>query len=108
MKAYSVSTNQDLFLHNKEFLRPGWYVLWSVLYALHNYCPGWNKPLLHAHEMTLQAARAMAKQAAQAGDDGTNDILVSDVIRPNELQVWFLAEHLVEMPLVCAVDVAWE
>ena len=64
--------------------------------------------LLQAHEMTLQAARSMAKQAAQAGDDGTNDILVSDVIRPNELQVWFLAEHLVEMPLVRAVDVAWE
>jgi starvation-inducible DNA-binding protein len=64
--------------------------------------------LLQAHEMTLQAARSMAKQAAQAGDDGTNDILVSDVIRPNELQVWFLAEHLVEMPLVCAVDAAWE
>jgi starvation-inducible DNA-binding protein len=64
--------------------------------------------LLQAHEMTLQSARSMAKQAAQAGDDGTNDILVSDVIRPNELQVWFLAEHLVEMPLVCAVDVAWE
>jgi starvation-inducible DNA-binding protein len=64
--------------------------------------------LLHAHELTLQAARSMAKQAAQAGDDGTNDMLVGDVIRPNELQVWFLAEHLVNMPLVRAVDVAWE
>jgi len=64
--------------------------------------------LLQAHEMTLQAARSMAKQAAQVGDDGTNDILVSEVIRPNELQVWFLAEHLVEMPLVRATDIAWE
>jgi len=44
----------------------------------------------------------MAKQAAEAGDDGTNDILVSDVIRTNELQVWFLSEHVVDEPLVRA------
>jgi starvation-inducible DNA-binding protein len=52
--------------------------------------------LLHAHEIILEEARAMARQAAQAGDDGTNDLLVSDVIRTNELQVWFVGEHLVE------------
>src|SRR5438552_10782977 len=51
--------------------------------------------LLEAHEMILKEARTMAKQASDAGDDGTNDLLVSDVIRTNELQVWFLAEHLV-------------
>ena len=62
--------------------------------------------LLEAHEITLQAARSMAKQASEAGDDGTNDLLVSDVIRPNELQVWFLAEHLVDVPLVRANNVA--
>jgi starvation-inducible DNA-binding protein len=44
----------------------------------------------------------MAKLATEAGDDGTNDLLVSDVIRPNELQVWFIAEHLVDVPLVRA------
>ena len=44
----------------------------------------------------------MAKQAVDSGDDGTNDLLVSDVIRTNELQVWFLAEHLVDVPLVRA------
>ena len=44
----------------------------------------------------------MAKLASEAGDDGTNDLLVSDVIRSNELQVWFLAEHLVDVPLVRA------
>jgi starvation-inducible DNA-binding protein len=42
----------------------------------------------------------MAKQAAEAGDDGTNDLLVSDVIRTNELQAWFLAEHLVDVSVV--------
>jgi starvation-inducible DNA-binding protein len=58
--------------------------------------------LLHAHEVILLEARTMAKQAAEAGDDGTNDLLVSDVIKTNELQVWFLATHLVEEPLVRA------
>jgi starvation-inducible DNA-binding protein len=58
--------------------------------------------LLHAHEIVLEEARAMARRAAAAGDDGTNDLLVSDVIRTNELQVWFVAEHVVEMPLVHA------
>jgi starvation-inducible DNA-binding protein len=59
--------------------------------------------LLHAHEIVLKEARTMARRAAEAGDDGTNDLLVSDVIRRNELQVWFVAEHVVEMPLVQAV-----
>ena len=59
--------------------------------------------LLHAHEIVLKEARTMARRAADAGDDGTNDLLVSDVIRSNELQVWFIAEHIVDMPLVHAV-----
>jgi starvation-inducible DNA-binding protein len=59
--------------------------------------------LLHAHEILLKEARTMARQATEAGDDGTNDLLVSDVIRGNEQQVWFVAEHIVEMPLVQAV-----
>jgi starvation-inducible DNA-binding protein len=58
--------------------------------------------LLEAHEMLLKEARTMAAQADEAGDDGTNDLLVSDVIRTNELQVWFLAEHVVDVPLVRA------
>lgn len=59
--------------------------------------------LLHGHEIVLKEARAMARVAAESGDDGTNDLLVSDVIRSNELQVWFVAEHVVQMPLVQAV-----
>ncbi len=58
--------------------------------------------LLEAHETILKEAHTMAKKAADAGDDGTNDLLVSDVIRTNELQVWFLSEHLVDVPLVRA------
>jgi starvation-inducible DNA-binding protein len=56
--------------------------------------------LLHAHEIVLKEARSMARLAAEAGDDGTNDLLVSDVVRGNEKQVWFLSEHVVDVPLV--------
>ena len=58
--------------------------------------------LLHAHEIILRESRAMARIAGEKGDDGTNDLLVSDVVRTNELQVWFLAEHVVATPLVDA------
>ncbi len=58
--------------------------------------------LLHAHELLLEEARAMARKAEKDGDDGTNDLLVSGVIRTNEMQVWFVAEHLVNTPLVHA------
>ena len=50
--------------------------------------------LLHAHEVILLEARAMARDTASAGDVGTNDIIVSDIIRANELQVWFVAQHV--------------
>jgi starvation-inducible DNA-binding protein len=56
--------------------------------------------LLEAHELILKESHEYAKTAADTGDDGTNDLLVSNVIRTNELQVWFLAEHLAAMPVV--------
>ena len=58
--------------------------------------------LLHAHEIILKEARTMARLAANSGDDGSNDLIVSDVIRRNELQAWFVAEHLVHVPLTNA------
>ena len=58
--------------------------------------------LLHAHEIILKEARTMARQASEDGDDGTNDLIVSNVIRTNELEVWFVAEHLVDTPAVRA------
>ena len=58
--------------------------------------------LLHAHEIVLKEARTMARLASEREDDGTNDLLVSDVIRTNELQVWFVAEHVVDTPVVRA------
>jgi len=56
--------------------------------------------LLHAHETVLKEARTMARLAADRDDQGTNDLLVSDVIRTNELQVWFVSEHVVDTPVV--------
>jgi len=56
--------------------------------------------LLEAHEIILKEAREYAKAADERGDDGTNDVIVSDVVRTNEMQVWFLSEHLVDTPVV--------
>jgi starvation-inducible DNA-binding protein len=58
--------------------------------------------LLEAHNLILEAVRAAAQEAADNGDDGTNDLLVSQVLRTNELQVWFLYEHVVDTPLTRA------
>ena len=60
--------------------------------------------LLEAHEMIIKQARTAAKAAADNGDDGTNDLLVSDVLRTNELQVWFVSEHIVDTDLLHADD----
>jgi len=58
--------------------------------------------LLDAHQIIIRDTRKMARRAAELGDDGTNDLLVSEVLRTNELQVWFLSEHLVNVPLIKA------
>ena len=58
--------------------------------------------LLNAHELILKGSHALAEKAQHNGDDGTNDLLISDVIRKNEMQVWFLAEHVVDVPVVRA------
>jgi starvation-inducible DNA-binding protein len=58
--------------------------------------------LLHAHEIILKAAHALAKKSGDNGDDGTNDLMMGDVIRGHEMQVWFLAEHVVDTPVVRA------
>jgi len=50
--------------------------------------------LLDAHEIVLEDARPLAREAAERGDDGTNDLIVSQLVRLNELQSWFVGEHL--------------
>ena len=60
--------------------------------------------LLDAHQVIIRQTRTLARRASELGDDGTNDLLVSEVLRSNELQVWFLSEHLVNVPLVKAEE----
>jgi starvation-inducible DNA-binding protein len=64
--------------------------------------PAMLSRLLEAHETILIEAHDAAARTGQLGDDGTNDLLVSQIIRTGELQAWFLAEHLVDTPLVRA------
>ena len=60
--------------------------------------------LLDAHQVIIREARTLARRASLIGDDGTNDLVVSEVLRSNELQVWFLSEHLVNVPLIRAEE----
>jgi len=60
--------------------------------------------LLDAHQIIIGEVRKLARRASAIGDDGTNDLVVSEVLRRNELQVWFLSEHLVDAPLVKAEE----
>jgi len=62
--------------------------------------------LLDAHQIIIRHSRKLARRAVLLGDDGTNDLVVSGVLRGNELQVWFLSEHLVDVPLVRAKPTA--
>lgn len=58
--------------------------------------------LLDAHQVLVNACRELAERSDKLGDPGTNDLVVSDVLRTNEMQIWFLSEHLVQEPLVHA------
>jgi starvation-inducible DNA-binding protein len=58
--------------------------------------------LLDAHQIIIRECRELAERASKVGDQGTNDLVVSNVLRVNELQAWFVSEHLVETPLVHA------
>lgn len=58
--------------------------------------------LLQAHQIILQECHDIAKRADNSGDDGTNDLAVSDVMRENEQELWFISEHLVDSPLIHA------
>jgi starvation-inducible DNA-binding protein len=62
--------------------------------------PAMLSRLLEAHEIIIEKVRDSIGRTARNGDDGTNDLLMSDVLRTNELQVWFIAEHLVNVPVV--------
>ena len=56
--------------------------------------------LLDAHQLIIRQCRSLAERASKLGDQGTNDMIVSEVLRGNELEAWFLSEHLVDTGLV--------
>jgi starvation-inducible DNA-binding protein len=58
--------------------------------------------LLDAHQRLLKNCHDYADKADESGDDGTNDLIVSQLIRTNEMQVWFVSEHVVDSPLIQA------
>ncbi|WP_426061712.1 Dps family protein [Hymenobacter sp. B1770] len=58
--------------------------------------------LLDAHQRILKNCHDYADKADESGDDGTNDLIVSQLVRTNEMQVWFVAEHVVDSPLTQA------
>jgi len=60
--------------------------------------------LLDAHQVIVGECRDLAERASKLGDDGTNDLAVSDVLRTNELEIWFVSQHVVDSPLVKAQD----
>jgi starvation-inducible DNA-binding protein len=62
--------------------------------------PAMISRLLAAHELVLEGVRDAIRRTEKNEDWGSNDLLMSDVLRRNELQVWFVAEHLVDVPLV--------
>ena len=64
--------------------------------------PAMLSRLLEAHEVIIDETREAATRANDVDDLSSNDILISDVLRTNELQVWFVAEHLVDTPTVVA------
>ena len=62
--------------------------------------PAMLSRLLDAHEIVIEKVRNAITGTAANRDDGTNDMLMGDVLRTNELQVWFVSEHLVDVPVV--------
>jgi starvation-inducible DNA-binding protein len=58
--------------------------------------------LLEAHKSIMKDCLEIADASDKSGDEGTNDLVISDVLRPNELQAWFIGQHLVKMPLTDA------
>ena len=62
--------------------------------------PAMLSRLLEAHELVIEGVRDGIGTTATNRDDGTNDMLMGDVLRTNELQVWFVSEHLVNVPVV--------
>lgn len=56
--------------------------------------------LLDAHTSVIDRVREAIEKTEESKDWGTNDLLMGDVLRRHELQVWFVSSHLVDVPIV--------
>jgi starvation-inducible DNA-binding protein len=56
--------------------------------------------LLDAHETIVTAVREAIVKTGTSEEWASSDVLTSDALRRHQLQVWFLSEHLVDVPLV--------
>ncbi len=61
--------------------------------------PGMISRLLRAHETVIAKVRKAIEDTESSRDWGSNDLLMSDLLRRHELQVWFVSEHAVDIPL---------
>ncbi|MGD9530105.1 Dps family protein [Pseudonocardia sp.] len=62
--------------------------------------PAMLSRLLETHEIIIGKVREGIVRTEETGEWGTNDLLMGDVLRRHEMQVWFLAEHLDPVPVV--------
>lgn len=60
--------------------------------------------LVEAHKMIMEECLEIAEASEKCGDVGTNDMVVSDILRPNEKQSWFINQHLVQESLILDQD----
>ena len=56
--------------------------------------------LLEAHEIVMEKIRQAIEKTVADRDDGTESLLMGEVLRTNEIQVWFVAEHPVDAPVL--------
>jgi starvation-inducible DNA-binding protein len=74
-----------------------WLMRGATFYQLHLLL---DKHADEQNETILVDGHDAAAKIAELGDDGSNDLIVSELIRTGELEAWFLVEHLVDTPLV--------
>lgn len=62
--------------------------------------PAMLSRLMEAHQIVVEETRTAIDVTGENGDSGSNDLLMGDVLRTNEMQLWFVSAHLVDIPLV--------
>jgi len=53
-----------------------------------------------AHATTITTIREGIELTDSTKDYGTNDLLMSEVLRMHEMHIWFLSQQLVDTPMI--------